>query len=78
MDTTGIVAAIDVEIYRLQQARSVLTGQAAPLKRSLPKPAASSIGGDNRKAAGKRTIRREGRARIVAAQKARWAKAKRK
>jgi hypothetical protein len=64
MDTTDIVEAIDAEILRLKQAKSLLTGRAAPLKRSLPP-------------AGRRTISPEGRARIAAAQKARWAKAKR-
>jgi hypothetical protein len=77
MNITGIVEAIDSEILRLQEARSLLTGQAA-LKRGLPRPAAGSIGKGKSAAAGKRTISPEGRARIAAAQKARWAKAKRK
>jgi hypothetical protein len=78
MDITGIVEAIDSEILRLQQARSLLTGHMAPLKRGLPRTAASSIGKGKSAAAGKRTISPEGRARIAAAQKARWAKVKRK
>jgi hypothetical protein len=79
MDVTGIVEAIDSEIHKLQQARAVLTGHTAPLKRGLPRPAASSIGTGNGTApVGKRTMTPEGRARIVAAQKARWAKVKRK
>jgi hypothetical protein len=78
MDTTGIVEAIDSKILRLQQARSVLTGHTAPLKRGLRRPAASSIRKGNSAAAGKRTLSAEGRARIVAAQKAWWAKARRK
>jgi hypothetical protein len=77
MDFTGIVEAIDSEIRKLQQARSVLTGHTATLKRGLPRPAANSNGKGNG-AAGKRTMSPEGRARIVAAQKARWAKVKRK
>jgi hypothetical protein len=79
MDIAGIVEAIDSEILRLQQARSLLTGHTAALKRGLPaQPSARSIGGDNSKATGKRTISPEGRARIAAAQKAKWAKVKRK
>jgi hypothetical protein len=46
-DVKGIVEAIDSEILRLQQARSLLTGNTAGLKRRLPRPASSSIGGDN-------------------------------
>jgi hypothetical protein len=56
-----IVQSIDEEIERLQRARSLLTGSP---KRGLP-------------AAKKRTMSAEGRARVAAAQKARWAKAKR-
>jgi hypothetical protein len=77
MDIAGIVEAIDSEILRLQQARSLLTGHTAALKRGLPAQP-SAIGGDNSKATGKRTISPEGRARIAAAQKAKWAKVKRK
>jgi hypothetical protein len=65
MDITGIVEAIDAEILRLQQAKALLTTDTAPLKRGVP-PAM------------KRTMSAEGRARIIAAQKARWAKVKRK
>jgi hypothetical protein len=32
----GIIQAIDAEILRLQQARSLLTGHTTPLKRGLP------------------------------------------
>jgi hypothetical protein len=65
MDIKGIVEAIDAEILRLQQAKALLTTDTAASKRGSP-PAI------------KRTMSAEGRARIVAAQKARWAKTKRK
>ena len=64
MDTKALVAAIDQEIENLQKARSLLTDHTAPLKRGRP-PAKKS------------TMSAEGRARIAAAQKARWAKLKR-
>jgi hypothetical protein len=62
MDTTKLIEALDLEIARLQHAKALLSG--APLK-GKPK-------------AVKRTMSAEGRARIAAAQKARWAKARKK
>jgi hypothetical protein len=56
---------IDAEISRLEKVRALLSGHTAPLKRGMP-PEKSS------------TMSAEGRARIAAAQKKRWAKAKRK
>jgi hypothetical protein len=64
MDTEALVAELDAEIRRLQQVRALLTGHTAPLKRGRPP-------GTKR-----RTMSPEGRARIVAAQKLRWAKKK--
>lgn len=66
MDTTEIVAAIDAEITRLQDAKAMLTGTKA---NSIERR--SGVGN------GKRTMSAAGRAHIAAAQKARWAKAKR-
>jgi hypothetical protein len=65
MDIAGIVAEIDLEIARLEKAKDLIAGQTAPSKRGRP-PATKT----------KRTMSAEGRARIAAAQKARWAKAK--
>jgi hypothetical protein len=62
MNLEAIVQDIDAEISRLEKARALLTGHTAPLK-----PAKK-----------RRTMSAEGRARIAAAQKKRWAKAKRK
>jgi hypothetical protein len=76
MDTQGIIAALDNEIVRLQQARAILTAAAsvngaASIKRGpgRPKKAASVVAPTKRKG-----ISPEARERIAAAQKARWAK----
>jgi hypothetical protein len=75
MDTTEIFQTIDAEIARLEKARAVLNGDttsAARRERSLiSKPITTS------KTQKRRRISAEGRARIAAAQKARWAKTKR-
>lgn len=62
MTTTKIIATIDEEIARLEQAKKLLTG----LSSGAPKPAKQ-----------KRNLSPEARARIAAAQKKRWAKQKR-
>jgi hypothetical protein len=78
MDTEALVAEIDAEIARLQKAKALLTGQTSPPKRGRkPTTAATSFGFGKNTAAPKRTISAQGRARIAAAQKARWAKTKR-
>jgi hypothetical protein len=75
MDTTEIIQTIDAEIARLEKARALLNGDttsAARRERSLiSKPTSIAKGHKRRK------ISAEGRARIAAAQKARWAKTKR-
>ena len=65
MNTNEIVDAIDKEIARLQQVRSLLAGSQSPVR------AAKTI-----RRAKKRVMSPEGRARIAAAQRARWAKQK--
>jgi hypothetical protein len=75
MDTTEIIQTIDAEIARLEKARALLNGHiSAPAKRgrsisskltAVPKP-------------GRKKMSPEGRARIAAAQKTRWAKTKRR
>jgi len=72
MDTNNIVLEIDAEISRLQQARGLLTGTNSAGK---PKPralASASLRNDKPV----RTMSAAARARISAAQKARWAKSK--
>jgi hypothetical protein len=67
MNRKAIVQIIDEEIERLQRVRSLLTNHTAPLKRGLPHAGPAT----------KRTMSPEGRARIAAGQRARWAKARR-
>jgi len=73
MDRNNIVLEIDAEISRLQQARGLLAGTNSAGK---PKPRASASASlRNNKPV--RTLSAAARARISAAQKARWAKSKR-
>jgi hypothetical protein len=67
MARTAILAAIDSELERLQQARSLLTGDAKP-GRDRPKAMATVV-----KPVKKRNISPEGRKLIVEAVKRRWA-----
>ena len=69
MDTKALVAELDAEIDLLQKTKDLLTGHTAPLKRGRP---------PGPKPKTRRTMSPEGRARIVAAQKVRWANAKKK
>jgi hypothetical protein len=66
MDTNEIIAEIDAEIRRLQIAKALFDGSP-----TTSKPAAKP----SRKP-GRRKMSAAGRARIVAAPKARWAKVK--
>ena len=63
MDTTHILTALDQEISRLHQARAILAGSTSP--------STKSAGFKKR-----RILSPEARAKIAAAQKARWAKAR--
>jgi len=67
METKEMLAQIDAEIGRLQQVRSILAGTGTDGRNSI------KTGKSTRK---KRWLSPEARARIAAAQKARWAKAK--
>ena len=66
MTTSDILAGIDEEISRLQQVRALLAGGVGT--RASSKTA--------KKASKKPMMSAEGRARIAAAQRARWAKQK--
>ena len=68
MDTKQIVAQIDAEIQKLQQAKAALLG--APAKRGPGRPPASSAKPKKRK------LSADARARISEAVKRRWAKAR--
>jgi hypothetical protein len=71
MNTNDIVVEIDAEISRLQQARALLSGADSIVKRKPGRPAGTSLPKIAKVA---HTMSTEGRAKIAAAQRARWAK----
>jgi hypothetical protein len=82
MNTSDIVLAIDAEIAQLQKVKVLLTGTDLTTKRKPGRPAAPNKAtsfnpAEFAKTAKRRTMSAEGRAKIAAAQKARWAKSKR-
>jgi hypothetical protein len=86
MNTNDIILSIDAEISRLQQAKALLTQTSpTPAKRKpgRPAPAPGSSKATSfdpadfdANAPKRRKISAAGRARIAAAQKARWARSK--
>jgi hypothetical protein len=70
--TTEIVAAIDAEIARLQQARNAVAGLSGAKRRGRPSASASP----NKTNPKKRTLSADAREKIAAAQRKRWAKQK--
>jgi hypothetical protein len=68
MDTRSLIAAIDAEISRLQQVKSLLSGTARTQTFKLPAVAKAS------KPTKRRKLSAAARAKIAAAQRARWAK----
>lgn len=80
MQTSDILAAIDEEISRLQEVRRLLAGSGHAKRGSQTMGSSASFPfGINKAGAPRRrhNISAAGRARIAAAQKARWAKMKR-
>jgi hypothetical protein len=76
MDTSEVIQSIDAEIARLEKARALLNGHVStPAKRGRPLGSAVTTKTTSKP---RRKMSAEGRARIAAAQKARWAKAKAK
>ena len=74
MDTKEIIVQIDTEIARLQQVRGILSGTTTTkAKLGRPKKASLALAAP---IAAKRILSPEARAKIAAAQKARWAKAR--
>ena len=78
MDIPAIVKALDEQIGTLQQVKSLLSAAAsAPATERRAQQAASAVATrkavPSAKAGGTRTMSAEGRARIAAAQKKRWA-----
>jgi len=73
MDTASIIAQIDVEISKLQQAKAILAGTA--IKNGLGRPETTHVVSKPVTAKpANRGMSAEGKAKIAAAQKARWAK----
>ena len=72
MSVQNIITQIDAEIAKLQQARQLLSIDAT-VKRGPGRPRKNAAQPAEQ---GKRALSTEARARIAAAQKARWAKAK--
>jgi hypothetical protein len=72
MGTTAIIAAIDKELARLHEVRSMLVKQ----KKGAKTGTKASAGAASKKA--KRNLSPAGRARIAEAQRKRWAAARKK
>jgi hypothetical protein len=73
MDTNDIVIEIDAEISRLQQARTLLSGPDTTVKRKPGRPAGTRFPSKTKAV---HSMSTEARAKMAAAQKARWAKAR--
>jgi len=76
MNIQEILSQIDKEITHLTKVKEALTG--IPTKRGPGRPRLTAIAKPVGKKKAKRKMSSEGRARIAAAQKARWAKLKAK
>lgn len=70
----GIIAAIDAEIAKLQQARALLSGGVEPKKRGRPAKKAASATVESRPK--RRTLSPETKKKMADGQKRRWAVAK--
>jgi hypothetical protein len=79
MSITSLISGIDAEISRLQEARALLAGTSSPIAKKRGRLARAvkvvKAAAKPAKAAkkAKHTLSAEGRARISAAAKARWA-----
>ena len=76
MNVQEILSQIDKEIAQLMKVKEALTG--IPTKRGPGRPRLAATAKPAGKKKAKRKMSAEGRARIAAAQKARWAKLKAK
>lgn len=76
MNMQSIIAELDAVIERLQQARLLLGDYATPQKRGSGRPRKNEIAMPTPAVSKRRKLSKQARARIAAAQKARWAKTK--
>jgi hypothetical protein len=76
MSIDTLIAEIDAEITKLQQARALLAGAASPAPKKRGRPAGVVKAATKPAKKKKRNISPGGRARIAAAAMARWAAAK--
>lgn len=74
MVIADVLSSLDEEIGRLNQVKALLLGGGTGI--GNPRAVVKSADYSDKKPKKKRTISAEGRARIAAAQKARWAKQK--
>jgi hypothetical protein len=75
MDLSLIISEIDSQIANLQSAKALLTDYSAPRKVGRPAKATSLVASHSIKKA-RKPLSAEAKARIAAAQKKRWAKAR--
>ncbi len=73
MEVGRIIAELDAQILKLQQARALLAGAAAPVSRTGPGRPKGSKNAAAVAAPRKRKLSPEGRKRIADAMKKRWA-----
>lgn len=76
MELAAIVVEIDKEIARLQEARTLLSGEQVRPKRGRPKSVGVVAKPKVRKKVGRHRLSPEGRKRIAEAMKRRWAERK--
>ena len=73
MQLSQILAEIDSEISRLEQARKILAGESGPSVKSTRRGPTASVGSENPvKRKKKRNLSPEGRKRIAEAVRRRW------
>jgi hypothetical protein len=73
VEVTRIIAEIDAQISKLQQARALLAGTSAPAGRGRPKGSKNVTSANSTTKPRKRKLSPEGRKRIADAMKKRWA-----
>jgi len=73
MDNNALVSAIDEEIQRLQQVKALLAGNDGIVRRGLKPGTATAFSYGANKPRKKRVLSAAAKAKIIAAQKKRWA-----